>query len=62
MQDQSKPEVVIASLMRVLSDKSGGDYFLGWPEKFFVRLNGLLPKLVDSALGKQLATIKKFAG
>jgi short-subunit dehydrogenase len=57
-----KPEVVIASLMRVLSDKSGGDYFLGWPEKLFVRLNGLLPKLVDSALGKQLATIKKFAG
>jgi short-subunit dehydrogenase len=57
-----KPEVVVASLMRVLSTKRGGDYFLGWPEKLFVRLNGLLPKLVDSALSKQLATIKRLAG
>jgi short-subunit dehydrogenase len=26
---------------------------LGWPERFFVRLNGLLPRLVDRALIKQ---------
>lgn len=57
-----KPEVVVGNLVRVLSAKSGGDYFMGWPEKLFVRLNGLLPRVVDSALGKQLATIKRLAG
>lgn len=56
------PSVVVESLLRVLTRKSGGDYFLGWPEKLFVRLNGLLPRLVDAALGKQLATIKRLAG
>jgi short-subunit dehydrogenase len=57
-----KPEVVVDSLLRMLGSKPGGDYFLGWPEKLFVRLNGLLPKVVDTALGKQLATIRRLAG
>jgi short-subunit dehydrogenase len=57
-----KPEVVVEHLLRVLSGKAGGDFFLGWPEKLFVRLNSLLPGLVDTALGKQLATIKRLAG
>ncbi|HCP55020.1 MAG: short chain dehydrogenase [Pseudomonadaceae bacterium] len=35
--------------------------YLGWPEKLFVRLNSLLPKMVDSALRKQLPTIQRFA-
>jgi len=56
------PSVVVDSLLRLLTRKTGGDYFLGWPEKLFVRLNGLLPRLVDSALGKQLPTIKRLAG
>jgi short-subunit dehydrogenase len=33
---------------------------VGWPEKFFVRLNGVLPEIVDKALNKQLTTIKRF--
>jgi short-subunit dehydrogenase len=33
---------------------------LGWPEKFFVRLNGCLPELVDKALRKKLATIRTY--
>jgi len=57
-----KPEVVVEKLLRVLSGQSDGDFFLGWPEKLFVRLNGLLPSLVDNALGRQLATIKRLAG
>ena len=55
------PQVVVDQLLRLLTRKSGGDFFLGWPEKLFVRLNGLLPTIVDSALGKQLATIKRLA-
>ena len=34
---------------------------LGWPEKLFARLNGLLPELVDRALHKQLALIRRHA-
>lgn len=34
---------------------------VGWPEKLFVRLNGLLPELVDKALGSKLEKIKYFA-
>lgn len=34
---------------------------LGWPERLFVRLNGLLPRLVDLALRKQLPIIQRFA-
>jgi short-subunit dehydrogenase len=36
--------------------------YLGWPEKLFVRLNSLLPRLVDKAVRGQLMTIKRFAG
>jgi len=57
-----KPEVVVASIVRLLTSDRGGDYFIGWPEKLFVRVNGLLPRLVDNALGKKLATIKRLAG
>lgn len=34
---------------------------LGWPEKLFVRLNGLLPEVVDRALRKQLPLIRRHA-
>ncbi|MCC4605216.1 SDR family oxidoreductase [Xanthomonas campestris pv. badrii] len=34
---------------------------LGWPERLFVRLNGLLPELVDRALRKQLPIIRRHA-
>jgi len=52
----------VQELLRLLTRKTGGAYFLGWPEKLLVRLNGLLPAVVDAALGKQLATIKRLAG
>jgi len=35
---------------------------LGRPERLFVRLNALLPGVVDRALRRQLATIQRFAG
>jgi len=35
--------------------------YLGWPEKLFVRLNSLLPRMVDHALRKQLPIIQRFA-
>lgn len=35
---------------------------IGWPEKFFARLNALFPSLVDRGLSGQLAEIKRYAG
>lgn len=35
--------------------------YVGWPEKLFVRLNALLPSLVDKALAGKLAQIRRFA-
>lgn len=37
------------------------ELYLGWPEKLFVRLNGLLPGVVDRALRKQLPIVQRFA-
>ncbi|MBL4681477.1 MAG: SDR family oxidoreductase [Pseudomonadales bacterium] len=33
---------------------------LGWPEKFHVKLNAILPSLVDGVIAKQLPTIKRY--
>jgi hypothetical protein len=35
---------------------------LGWPEKLFARVNGILPRVVDGALRKQLPVIRRYAG
>jgi hypothetical protein len=32
---------------------------IGWPEKLFVRINGVLPQLVDRALARQLPIIRE---
>ncbi len=37
------------------------DVYLGWPERFFVRLNSLLPHLVDRGLRKQLPLIRRLS-
>lgn len=37
------------------------DLYLGWPERFFVRLNSLLPNLVDRGLRKQLPLIRRLS-
>lgn len=37
------------------------ELYLGWPEKLFVRLNGMLPGVVDRALRKQLPLIRRYS-
>lgn len=49
-------EALIAAIRREREE-----LYLGWPEKFFVYLNQLLPRLVDQALRKQLPIIQRFA-
>lgn len=36
------------------------EYSIGWPELFFARLNGLLPRLVDLGLQKQARIARQF--
>ncbi len=43
----------------IIKDKSNAYY--GWPEKLFVRINALLPGLVDGALRKQNRVMAQFA-
>ena len=47
-------------LEAVQSERS--ELYLGWPEKLFVRLNGMLPGVVDRALRKQLPLIRRHIG
>lgn len=55
------PGAVADALLQQLQRGRPRDRFLGWPEKFFVRLNGLFPRFVDKALRKQLPIIERFA-
>lgn len=54
------PHEVAAQIVRAIV-RGREELYLGWPEKLFVKLNGLLPRLVDQALRKQLPTIQRFA-
>ncbi|MBL4743789.1 MAG: SDR family oxidoreductase [Cycloclasticus sp.] len=53
------PEQVAAELMLFIQTKKK-QYFVGWPEKLFVRINGLFPGVVDGSIAKQLPVIKRF--
>ena len=54
------PGKVAAELLQAIRHEQEERY-LGWPERLFVRLNGLLPRVVDQALRKQLPIIQRFA-
>lgn len=54
------PAKVALNIVRAL-EAGKFEYVIGWPEKFFARLNALLPRLVDMALRPKLPIIRKFA-
>ena len=54
-----EPQRVAQAVMGAIQ-KNLCELYLGWPEKLFVRLNGLLPSVVDHALRKQLPVIRSF--
>lgn len=53
------PEAVALQIMRAMENDERR-LFLGWPEKLFVVLNGILPMLVDKAMLKQLPVVRRF--
>lgn len=54
------PEAVAAAIERAIVGERRETY-IGQPEGFFARLNGLLPGVVDGALRGKLAIIKRYA-
>ncbi|MEP7312227.1 MAG: SDR family oxidoreductase [Pseudomonadota bacterium] len=54
------PGLVAAQILRRLADGVHSSV-LGWPEKLFVRINALLPGVVDAAIRSKLAVIKSQA-
>ncbi len=53
------PETVAEAIVGALAHPQR-ERVLGFPEKFFARLNQLFPGLVDGSLVRQLPTIRKF--
>ena len=58
--NQDEPEYVAASVIASI-ERDGRDNYLGWPEKLFVRINSILPRLVDPSLIKQVSLMRPFA-
>lgn len=54
-----EPQWVAEQLIQAIAHKSPRTY-LGFPESLFVKVNGILPTLVDSALRKKVPLIKQF--
>jgi short-subunit dehydrogenase len=54
------PEKVARTIVQALQADQP-ECVIGWPEKFFARVNALLPRLVDAALAQKLPTIQRFA-
>ncbi|MCE2949085.1 MAG: SDR family oxidoreductase [Betaproteobacteria bacterium] len=54
------PQVVAQALLDLV-DGGRAEMHLGWPERFFVRLNRLLPSVVDRALGRRATVVRRHA-
>ena len=54
------PEVIPGAIARMLK-RGQSEHFIGGPERFFVKLNGLFHRLVDKGLAGQLKTIQHHA-
>lgn len=51
---------VATAACRILENEAT-ETVVGWPEKLFTRINGILPGVVDRAIAKQLAVIRRYA-
>ena len=58
--NQDSPQDVARQLVEAIAWRARERY-LGWPERAFVRLNGLFPRLVDAALAKQSTRMRRYA-
>ncbi len=59
MQFDSPEEVAKEIVKAIVQDKK--EHYIGFPESFFARINGILPGLVDNSLKKQNPAMLKYA-
>jgi short-subunit dehydrogenase len=58
--NMDEPEQVAAKIAAAIARRDK-DVYLGFPEKLFVRINAILPRLVDKAVAAQNRTTRDFA-
>ncbi len=58
---EDEPATVALAALGLLIERQSCSRYLGWPEKLFVRLNGVFPRVVANALKNQLPIIKRYA-
>jgi short-subunit dehydrogenase len=56
-----EPAWVASRILRAI-ERDATDVYLGFPEKLFARLNGLLPRVIDNGLRRQNRVMAPFAG
>lgn len=54
------PDIVAASIVRAI-EQDKKELYIGFPESLFVRINAILPGLVDNSLRKQVQEIRDYA-
>jgi short-subunit dehydrogenase len=54
------PEVVAANIVRAI-EQDKDEHYIGFPESLFVRINAVLPRIVDGALRRQNAEMREYA-
>lgn len=57
--NQDEPETVARSVVDAI-ERDGRNRYFGWPEKFFVRINSVMPRLVDRPLMRQVDQMRPF--
>ena len=55
-----EPEPIAQAIVQAI-EKERSEVYLGFPESFFARINALLPGLIDKALAKQTAILRRYA-
>ncbi|MGV6395025.1 SDR family oxidoreductase [Pseudomonas caspiana] len=58
--NEDDPQTVATAVVSAIAGNQR-ELYLGWPERFFVRLNGLLPTVVDRGLRKHLPLIRRLS-
>jgi short-subunit dehydrogenase len=53
------PDQVASAFIKFVKSRKNR-FYMGWPEKLFVRINSVLPSIVDKSMLKKLPIIKRY--
>ena len=57
--NQDEPDAVARNIVDAI-EREGRNRYVGWPEKLFVRINSVMPRLVDRPLMRQVEQMRPF--